>query len=93
MAAHLTTPKDFMAFTGYGYPHGWDLAGSLARVSERLAGRVRRWRRYRSTRAELAALNDHLLNDIGVMRADISIIAWRLAQGGTSRHLMRRVAG
>lgn len=80
MTAHMTTSKDFIAFTGYDYPHAWDLTGSLARTSERLADWVRRWRRYRSTKAELASLNDHLLNDIGVLRADISIIAWRLAQ-------------
>ena len=83
MAAHLTTPKDFIAFTGYDYPHAWDFTGAVARVSGRLAEWVRVWRRYRATKAELAALNDHLLSDIGVHRADISTIAWRLAEEAT----------
>lgn len=37
---------------------------------------LRRWMRYRSTLKVLAALDDHILDDIGLARADI---------GGTSR--------
>ena len=35
----------------------------------------RRWRKYRRTVDELSMLNDRELNDIGISRCDINIVA------------------
>lgn len=40
-----------------------------------LADKVNAWRRYRDAVRELSRLNDRELSDIGVMRADIALIA------------------
>jgi uncharacterized protein YjiS (DUF1127 family) len=45
----------------------------LKTVSEKLSA----WRRYREAIRELAALSDHELHDIGVVRSDIEFIARR----------------
>jgi uncharacterized protein YjiS (DUF1127 family) len=50
-------------------PEGGALAGLLALV--------RRWRRARRDRRELASLSDHMLRDIGLSRADVEREALR----------------
>jgi uncharacterized protein YjiS (DUF1127 family) len=53
-------------------------AGNAAR---RLFGALREWRRRARDRAQLAALDDRMLKDIGVSRADAEFLAnkpfWR----------------
>lgn len=49
-----------------------------------LLQRVRAWlkvqRRYRATYDELSSLDDRMLNDIGITRADIEAVAQRCAR-------------
>jgi uncharacterized protein YjiS (DUF1127 family) len=55
--------------------HSWSDAGN------HVVATVREWRRRNRERAELAALNDRMLNDIGLSRADAEFLSnkpfWR----------------
>lgn len=47
----------------------------------RVIGAFMRWRNERSTIVALRALEDHMLDDIGVRREDIATVARKLAHG------------
>ena len=47
----------------------------------RVAGAFMRWHNERATVKALSALEDHLLNDIGIRREDIPAVARKLANG------------
>ena len=56
-------------------------AGSLARLFRAAAAPVRAWFAQQRTVAELNALDDRMLRDIGVTRADIEVAVQRLVRG------------
>lgn len=58
-------------------------AGALAAAPRTLARRCGRWRRERIAYAELAALDDRALKDIGLYRGDIARLARQAADGTT----------
>lgn len=48
--------------------------GTLARAAARIATAVREWRRRMGDRARLAELDDRMLKDIGLTRADAEFL-------------------
>ena len=67
---------------------------AFATVSSMVA-RARAWRRERATYAELMALDEHMLRDIGIRRGeigDIAYVAARSAEELTAHELVGRVA-
>jgi uncharacterized protein YjiS (DUF1127 family) len=50
-------------------------AGGLRRVSRSVVGALARWHKRRATIAELSALDDRMLKDIGVSRGNIPALA------------------
>ena len=48
---------------------------SLAKMIQKMSGFVQRWVRRRSIEAELYSLSNAMLEDIGLVRADIALIA------------------
>lgn len=80
MAAQAITSKDLEALGGHPYPRiESGMPSPLA-----LLRRFRAWygqaRRYHETVAELSALSDHVLADIGVGRHQIGEIARALSR-------------
>ncbi|MGQ7791787.1 DUF1127 domain-containing protein [Faunimonas sp. B44] len=47
----------------------------MARKINSVVDRFRRWRRYRSTVRQLAALSNHELSDLGISRGQIESVA------------------
>lgn len=54
---------------------------------------VRRYRAYRRARAELAGLDDRILRDIGVARAEIDQVARQAARGEVPPRRREAAAG
>lgn len=77
MAAHSITAKDINALSGRDYPSDRQarVAPALRHLMTALAARYAAWRNYRSTVAELGALTDRQLADIGVTRGEIMAVA------------------
>jgi uncharacterized protein YjiS (DUF1127 family) len=72
-------------------------AAALGRLAEGVAGRWRRWRRARETRTILLGLDDRMLADIGLTRAEAAWMAEEAAgrapgQGATVGALRRAAA-
>lgn len=63
-----------------GAPGAAPVAEGISGLWQRVSAWRGRRRRYRRTLAELNALSDHVLNDIGVERAEIPALAARLAR-------------
>lgn len=60
--------------TSYGTP---SLAGRLSNVFSRVVGAIIDWNDARVTRNALASLTDRELDDIGLTRGDIDLVAER----------------
>jgi uncharacterized protein YjiS (DUF1127 family) len=56
------------------------VAGQLFKTVAEAFGRARAWRRERATYAELMALDEHMLRDIGIRRGEIGEIAYVAAR-------------
>jgi uncharacterized protein YjiS (DUF1127 family) len=54
-----------------------DAISALSDAGHRVASTLREWRRRSRERAELAALDDRMLKDIGLTRADAEFLANR----------------
>lgn len=48
----------------------------IASITKRFWGSVRHFRKLREAEAQLAALDDHLLRDIGISRDSIHYLVW-----------------
>jgi uncharacterized protein YjiS (DUF1127 family) len=80
MAAQAITSQDINALTGRTYPAIESGIPSLPALLRRLAAWYRQERRYRETVAELSALSDHVLADIGIGRHQIGEVARALSR-------------
>ena len=80
MAAQAITSHDINALTGRTYPAIESGMPTLPALLRRLATWYGQERRYRETVAELSALSDHVLADIGIGRHQIGEIARALSR-------------
>jgi uncharacterized protein YjiS (DUF1127 family) len=80
MAMHTITAKNIGALAGHDYPGTWRISETLRALITRLEARLAYWLRYQQTVAELNALSDHGLDDVGIMRHEIRAAARIAAQ-------------
>ena len=78
MSLEIINPYSVLATTAVAT---WQYKDSSSSKSSSLLGNIQRWWRYRRTLNELSQLSDRELNDIGVIRADLSTVANRASRG------------
>ena len=79
MAAYSVTHKDINAIAGRDE---WSVIGWLERSITRMVDAYLEHRRYHATVKALGDLNQRLLTDIGVERAQIELVAQQVAKHG-----------